>query len=68
MKLKKEFDVVFQPNDKELYGKRRFLVSVNRLHEHIGLYNANQAILKALKSKDDKLRIKYRKFGIVDIY
>jgi hypothetical protein len=68
MNLKKEFDVVFQPRHKELYGKRRFLISINRLHEHIGVYNANTAVLKALNSKDDKIRLKFRKFGTVDIY
>ncbi len=56
MNLKKEFNVVFQPKDASLYGKRRFIISVNSLPDYIGSKNAFNAVLKALDNKGDKLR------------
>lgn len=68
MNLKKEFDVVFQPKDKEIYGKRRFLVSINKLHNYVGVLNANKAITDALDCKCDRYTKKLRKFGRIDFY
>lgn len=68
MKLNKEFKVVFQPKDIELYGKRRFGVGACSLQKYIGENNANTAIQKALNLRTDKLRLRFRKHGIIDIY
>lgn len=66
--LNAQYRVVVQPTDLEKWGKKRFLVSVNTLDLYIGPHNANTAFLKASKLKTDKLRLKFRSFGIVDIY
>lgn len=68
MNINKEFRIVFQPKDIELYGKRRFVVGAKSLYKYIGQDNANKAILTALNSKSDSCRLKYRKFGTVDFY
>lgn len=66
--LNREFRIVFQPKDPELYGKRRFAVGAGSLHKYIGQYNANKALSKAIESGMDKFTAKYRSFGRVDFY
>ncbi|MDN3584729.1 hypothetical protein [Mucilaginibacter flavus] len=65
----KEYYVVVQPYDRRPYqGRRRFMISANSLHFYIGDFNANTALVKASKMRVDKLRLKFRSFGIVDFY
>ena len=68
-KFNHEFKIVFQPYNKEQFdNKRRFAVGAGRLEVYIGKSNAEVVFLKGMKLKNDKLRIKFRKHGIVDIY
>lgn len=64
----REFKIVFQPKYKNLFHSRRFGVGAKSLHKYIGHKNATTVFVKMLKCKDDKLRLKFRKHGIVDIY
>lgn len=68
-KFNKEFKIVFQPKEKEKFNnKRRFAVGAGRLSIYIGESNAQVVFSKGEKLSDDKLRIKFRKHGIIDIY
>lgn len=63
------FKIVFQPYDKSKFNnRRRFLVGANSLHYYITKENAETAFNRALNSKGDKIRIKFRAHGIVDFY
>jgi hypothetical protein len=62
------FRFVFQPNPSLGYDSRRFGVSANRLYSYITSANANTAFDKAWSMRSDKLRLKFRKYGILDIY
>lgn len=65
----RDFRIVFQPKNPELYGgKRRFAVGANSLHKYIGLENAHNAFVRALKSKSDNVTVKLRKLGRIDFY
>jgi hypothetical protein len=64
----RNFYIVFQPNAGELFYKRRFLVTSKTLKNYVGIYNANTALLRASNSTGDKLRVRLRKFGIIDFY
>lgn len=59
---------VFEPKSPHFYTNKRFLVSAKRLHFYIGVNNANKCILKNSTQKTDKLTLKFRKFGKIDIY
>lgn len=67
----REVKIVFQPNP-GIPGsekpKGRFGVGVRSLHKYIGESNANVAIRRAIECADDKLTVKFRKFGRVDFY
>lgn len=66
----KDFNLVFQPSEelRKKYGRRRFLISPRMLPEYVGRKNANNAVLKAFESSDDKVSIKLRKHGKLDFY
>ena len=67
--INKNFRIVFQPKNNEKFDdKRRFFVSAARLEEYIGKSNAEKVIQKAWESKTDKIRLKFRENGIVDVY
>ena len=68
IKPNNEFKIVFQPKNPEIYGKRRFAVGAGKLHKYVGVKNANKAILRALKSLEDKETVRLRKFGRIDFY
>jgi hypothetical protein len=68
--LNRDFHFVYQPKDpkvKKLLG-RRVLIGAWRLHNYIGIDNARKLIKATKKIREDKVSIKYRKYGIVDIY
>ena len=68
-KFNREFKIVFQPYNKSEYqNKRRFGVGAGRLEIYIGKSNADVVFKKGMSLISDKLRIKFRKHGIVDIY
>lgn len=61
--------IVFQPKDRERFGgKRRFGVGAKRLAAYIGKSNFEAAVKKASEANTDKVRMKFRVQGIVDIY
>ena len=66
--LNKEFIIVFQPYQQEIYGKRRFGVGAYSLKKYVGENNANNALQRALNMRTDKVRVRLRKHGIIDIY
>ena len=67
--LNKEFIITFQPNEPANYdNKRRFSVGALSLKKYIGDKNANQAIIRALNSLEDKCTIRLRKYGRIDFY
>lgn len=66
--INRDYYVVVQPYPDLGYSKRRWLTYPDRLQNYIGAYNANTAFLKASKMRTDKIRLKFRSFGIVDIY
>lgn len=67
--VNKEFIVVFQPKQPELYSnKRRFAIGGKSLAKYIGEYNAEVALERAWNAGEDKYRVKLRKHGIVDFY
>lgn len=68
-KFNREFKIVFQPKEKENFNnKRRFAVGAGRLEIYIGKSNAEVVFKKGMELTKDKIRIKFRKHGIVDIY
>ncbi len=62
----KEFRFVYQPDYSLGYRSRRFLVSANK--QYITDSNAKLAFSKASNMRGDKLRLRFRKYGILDIY
>ena len=68
-KINKEFRIVFQPKDASKFnGNRRFAVGAGRLSEYIGKSNSEVVFEKAWRSTGDKIRMKFRANGIVDVY
>ena len=68
-KFNKNFKIVFQPKNKEKFeNKRRFAVGAGRLEIYIGKSNTEVVIKKSEQMMTDKIRIKFRETGIVDIY
>lgn len=67
--LNRNFRIVYEPKNLEFTGgKRRLFVGAGRLADYIGEDNARMSFDRALASTGDKIRIKLRKLGIVDIY
>lgn len=66
--MNKDYLIVFTPVEKRKYINKRFLVSMNQLKKYIGLNNANKAFLKAENLKTNKLTLKYRTYGKIEIY
>lgn len=46
----------------------RFLIGGGSIAKYIGTDNANKVILTALNSKTDKVTLKFRKYGKMEIY
>ena len=69
--LERNYRFVFQPYKKTLMTAergRRFYVGSGQLEMYIGVKNADTVIRKAEAMKTDKLRLKFRETGIIDIY
>lgn len=67
--MKNEFNIVFSPNNRLQYGgRKRFLISFNRLAFYVGSSNANTAVSRALNSKTDKTIVRLRKHGKLEFY
>lgn len=60
--------VVYQPKVNRGYKYCRFLVSINQLHKYIGEKNAYNVLCACQSLTMDKRRLKFRKFGTIDIY
>lgn len=67
------YKIVFQPKDTSLFNhRRRFGVGVKSLQNYIGEAN-KETVIKTVKKKEvsvteNKIRMKFRKWGIIDIY
>lgn len=59
---------VFEPKQPHFYTNNRFLVSSTRLHFYIGLNNANKCLLRNSLQKTNKITLRFRTFGKIDIY
>jgi hypothetical protein len=66
--MNKDYLIVFTPLEKRKYINKRFLVSINQLKKYIGQNNANKAFVKAENLKTNKLTLKYRTYGKIEIY
>lgn len=77
--LNNNFRFVFQPKINTIYciptldfetqrKDKRFLVGAGKLAKYITEKNAETVIKSALKMRTDKLTLKFRKYGIIDIY
>ena len=67
--INKNFRIVFEPKDKAAFNNnRRFGVGAGKLAEYIGADNAATCFKKSDEITTDKIRIKFRKMGIVDFY
>lgn len=60
--------VVFTPREQNNYNFKRFLISYNRLEFYIGKENAIAARLRRERSKADKVTVRFRKYGKIEIY
>lgn len=60
--------VVFTPKNSENFNYKRFFISYNQIEKYIGKKNANKCRNLHEKQKTDKLTIKFRKFGKIEIY
>lgn len=68
MSINKEFKFIFYPKQKGIYDKVVFAIGGKSLHKYIGEANAETVIKKAIESTEDKLKIKFRKHGVIYIY
>ena len=66
--LNKNFRFVFTPKLNIYNGKTRFLIGAGSLGLYLGDTNANNVEKSALKSKTDKVTLKFRKVGKLEIY
>ena len=69
--LNKNFRFVFtQKNVDNLFypANHRFLIGAGQIQRYIGIPNANNVITAALNSKTDKVTLKFRKYGKIEIY
>ena len=76
--LNKHFRFVYTPSDnyfgcdRSYYirerSRDRFLIGGGQIQHYIGIANANKVILAALNSKTDKVTVKFRKYGKIEIY
>lgn len=62
------FLIVFTPKQKGEFPNTRFLVSAKQLHRYIGKENAKTALSKIENSQEDKITIKFKKHGKLNIY
>ena len=66
--MNRDYLIVYSPKDFTKYPNKRFLVSINQLKKYVGDLNANRTILKAEKLTTDKLTLKFRSYGKLEIY
>lgn len=60
---------VFSPKTPENFnGRKRFIISVDKLSSYITENNALTALNQFKKCKSDKCTIKFRKYGKIEIY
>ena len=73
----KHFRFVYSPNSfisfqvdmqYNIINSDRFLVGAGQLHKYITEKNAETVLKTAEKMKTDKTTIKFRKYGIIEIY
>lgn len=68
----KNFRIVYQPYKRTdlilLNRSRRFYVGSGQLGLYIGSKNAETVFKKADKMTTDKIRLKFREHGIIDVY
>lgn len=52
----------------KIYNYKRFLLGAGQLSKYLTKKNAETVILATQKMKTDKKTIKFRKYGIIEIY
>lgn len=62
-----DVNIVFSPKN-QVYNFPRFLVSKNTLPKYIGEKNANKVILAIENQNTNKVTLKFRKYGKIEIY
>ncbi len=66
--INNEAFIVFTPKLPHNYVNKRFLISANRLSNYITDNNANKALQTIQNMQTDKVTLKFRKFGKIEIY
>lgn len=69
--LERNYRFVFQPYKRTLMTAergRRFYIGSGQMEMYIGQKNTETVLRKAEAMKTDKLRLKFRETGIIDIY
>ena len=66
--VNREFLVKFRPKDAQGNELKSRLIGGGQLPKHVGQENAFRAVLRALRSGEDKTTIKLRKYGRIDFY
>lgn len=68
----KNFRIVYQPYKRSdlilLNRSRRFYVGSGQLSLYLGTKNAETVFRKADEMKGDKMRLRFREHGIIDVY
>ncbi|MNG22990.1 hypothetical protein D3C85_322570 [compost metagenome] len=67
-KINRDFRIVFTAKRIENEKRKRIFVSANTLTLYIGKENANKLIQAIKTIKVDKVTLKYRKHGKIEIY
>ena len=66
--LNKHFRFVYSPKNVQNNKRSRFLIGGGSLGKYIGERNADTVQKSALNSKTDKVTLKFRKYGKIEIY
>lgn len=68
MSLNKDYRIVYTPKNCTKYKYKRFFVLAYQLSNYISQENVNKCVLKALSMQTDKITLRFRKYGKIEIY
>ncbi len=66
--LNKHFRFVYSPKNVQNNKRNRFLIGGGSIASYIGTINALTVQKSALNSKTDKVTLKFRRYGKIEIY
>ena len=66
--LNKNFRFVFTPKIKGIYKSNRFYIGGGSIAKYVTAPNAETVQKTALNMKTDKVSLKFRKYGKIEIY